>query len=323
MKRVLFVLLAICIASVAFAAGGAQSTEANWPTRPIEIFFPANPGTATEMTLRAIVPYLEKQLGVAITVQSDGAAAGTISLNRIANARPDGYTWGYWTTVWVANRCFGDVLKGRIDPVTDYVWAGGNFADKITVMTRRNGPYQTMADIINAAKDKPNTVTFVRSAPGDVTSANIDYLQESQNVTFNIINGMDGGESIAAIMGGHVDVYVDNVSTSKQLYKDGSVMIAGIGGAERDSDLPEIATFNEQGYAGWPVQTSERHFYGPAGIPQEIANKFREALKKASEDPEYIASLKNLGLDHFYADADESLRQITIYADAFRANAGN
>jgi tripartite-type tricarboxylate transporter receptor subunit TctC len=317
MKRSLFLLFAICIATVTFANGGTQGS--GYPNRPIEIYFPANSGTGTDTTLRVITPYLEKYLGVPVIPVTDGGAAGNISLNRVAQARPDGYTWGYWTIVWVANRCVGETLKGKVDPVTDYVWAGGNYMDQITVVTRKNGPYKRIDDIINAARANPGKVTFARSAPGDVTSLNIEYLERSKGVKFNILSGLDGGESMAAIMGGHVDVYVDNFSSSNQLYLDGSIEVAAIGG-ERVPEMPDVATFNEQGYSDWPVQTSERHFYGPAKIPAEIVNIFRDALQKAAVDPEYIESCKKVNLYPYYADADESLRQIKHYMDVFKAS---
>jgi tripartite-type tricarboxylate transporter receptor subunit TctC len=319
MKRCLFLLFGTCIVATVFAGGGAQSSgsSAGYPNRPIEIFFPANPGTATDTTLRIIVPYLEKYLGVPVMAVSDGGAAGSIALNRVAHAKPDGYTWGYWTIVHVANTCLGDILKGQIDPVSDYVWAGGNYRDQITVVTRKNGPLKTMDDIVNNAKANPGKVIFVRSAPGDISSLAINYLEKSKGIKFNILSGLDGGESMAAIMGGHADVYMDNFSSSNQLYLDGSIEVAGIGGTERVPEMPNVATFNEQGYEGWPVHTSERHFYGPSKIPQEIVDIFRDALKKAAADPEYIESCKRVNLRPYYADADESLRQIRRYADAF------
>ncbi len=323
MKRYLVGLFMSFFAVVVIASGGAQSSgskpkvSSNYPNRPIEIYLPANAGTGTDTTIRVIVPYLEKYLGVPVIINNDAAAAGTISMKRVAQAVPDGYTWGYWTIVWVANRCMGEVIKGSINPVTDYVWAGGNYQDQVTVVTKKNGPYKSLDDIVNAVKAKPNKVTFARSAAGDVTSLSIEWLEKSKNVKFNILSGLDGGESMAAIMGGHVDVYVDNFSSSNQLYLDGSIEIAAIGGSQRAPELPNVPTFDEQGYAGWPVKTSERHFYGSSKIPAEYVNIFREALRKAATDPEYIESCKKINLRPYYADANESLKQIKKYVDIF------
>jgi tripartite-type tricarboxylate transporter receptor subunit TctC len=323
MKRYCIALLMSCIAVVAFASGGSEGpvpipkTSSGYPNRPIQIYLPANAGTGTDTTVRVIAPYLEKYLGVPVIINNDAAAAGTISMRRVAQAVPDGYTWGYWTIVWVANRCMGEVIKGSINPVTDYVWAGGNYQDQVTVVTTKNGPYKSLDDIVKAAKAKPNSVVFVRSAAGDVTSLSIEWLEKFKNVKFNILSGLDGGESMAGIMGGHIDVYVDNFSSSNQLYLDGSIEIAAIGGSQRAPELPNVATFDEQGYEGWPVKTSERHFYGASKIPAENVEIFREALRRAAMDPEYIESCKKINLRPYYADANESLKQIKQYVDMF------
>jgi tripartite-type tricarboxylate transporter receptor subunit TctC len=325
MKRWLIVLLTICIATTAFAGGGAEGsssvtkTSSGWPNRPIEIIAPADPGTGTDVTLRAISPYLEKYLGVSIMIVNEPAANGEIALNRVAKlVRADGYTWGYWNIVGIASRCAVGNLKGRVDPFAEYVWAGGNYFDPNTIITRKNGSLKSLDDIVNAAKANPGGISWGRMGPISQETIYINFIEERRGVKLNPIDSLEGSNGITAVMGGHLDVVSDNLSSSLQMYLDGSIEIIGVGGDERVPEMPNVPTFKEQGY-DFPIQSSERHFYGPAKIDKEIVDFFRDAVKKAAADPAYIETCRKLNLRPWYADADTSLRNVQRYMDTWKS----
>jgi tripartite-type tricarboxylate transporter receptor subunit TctC len=326
MKRYIAVLLAVCIAATAFAGGTTErvpaqgtKTSSGWPNRPIEITLPANPGTGTDTSCRLITPLLEKYLGVPVVILNEGAAMGEISLNRVAKlAKPDGYTWGYWNIVGVAQRCVTGNLKGKIDPLTDYVYAGGNYLDQNVMITRKGGPFKTVDDIVNAAKANPGKISFGRNGPRSTDTLYVTYLEQQLGVKLNPIDGLDGPEATTAIMGGHLDIVTDNVSSSLQMYLDGAIEIVGVGGDERAPQMPDVPTFKEQGY-DFSITISERHFYCPAEVDKEIVDFFRDALKKATADPEYIERCKQVNLRAWYTDADSSVRNMKRYLAAFES----
>jgi tripartite-type tricarboxylate transporter receptor subunit TctC len=325
MKRYFVFLLALCIAATAFANGGAQGsgsgakTSSGFPNRQIEIIAPADPGTGTDVTLRAIAPTLEKHLGVPVVIINEPAANGEIALTRIAKTvRADGYTWGYWNIVGVASRCAIGNLKGKVDALADYVYAGGNYFDPNTIITKKDGPFKNLDDVVNAAQANPGRITYGRMGVISQDAIYMNYMEGNFGVKFNPIDSLEGSNGITAVMGGHLDVVSDNLSSSLQLYLDNAIEIIGIGGDERVPEMPNVPTFKEQGY-NFPIQASERHFFGPAKINQEIVDFFRDAVRKAAEDPEYIERCKQLQLRWRYDNADVTFANMQRYIDTWKA----
>ena len=318
MKRYFVVLLTLCIAATIFAGGGSQSSgsgTSGYPNRPIEILVPVEAGTGTDLTLRAISPTMEKYLGVPILVINEPAANGEVATIRLAkNVRPDGYTWSFWNLPGLAMRCAVGNLKGIVDPVTDFVYGGGTYIDPNVIITQKNGPYKTLDDLVNAAKARPRTISWGRQGPISNDGMYIKFL-EGYGATFNPI---DGSNEIVSIMGGHLDVLSDNVSSSLQAYLDGAFEIIGVGSDQRVPEMPNVATFKEQGY-DFPIQSSERHFWGPAGMDKAVADIFRAAVKNAVADPEYIERCKQLNLNPWHADADVSLRNVQRYVETWKS----
>jgi tripartite-type tricarboxylate transporter receptor subunit TctC len=324
MKRFFVILLMLCIVAAAFSNGAQSSgadgsvnkTSSGFPNRPIEIYVPGDPGTGTDVTLRAITPTLEKYLGVPITVLNESASQGEVAFMRVVRARPDGYTWCFWNITGVAITCTIGNLAGQVDVLNDLVYAGGTYIDQNVFVTKKDGPFKTVADLINAARGKPGDVRWGRYGPQGTDAMCIGYIEKTAGVKFNPIDGLRGSIGMAAIMGGHVDVMVDNISSSLSLQKDGAIEIIAVGGDERVPELPNVQTYHEAGF-DIPMQVSERHFFGPAKMDKEIVDFFAEAVRKAVNDPEYKERCKQLDLRWWYADAETSLRNMRRYVDAF------
>jgi tripartite-type tricarboxylate transporter receptor subunit TctC len=325
MKRWFFLLLTICITAAVFAGGGTEGsgstakTSSGFPNRPIEVIAPGHPGTGVDITLRAIAPTLEKYLGVPVVVVNDPAADGAVALNRVAKtARADGYTWCYWNIVSVATRCGMGTLKNVIDPITEYIYAGSTYIDPNLLLVRKNGPFKNLDDLVKAAKANPGGITFGRGGPTSVESVMASEIEKQRGIKFNPIDSLQGSEGIVAIMGGHLDVTGDNLSSALQAYLDDGIEILAIGGDERVAEMPNVPTFKEQGI-DLPVQASERAFFGPAKIDKEIADFFRDAVKKACDDPEYKARCEQLKLRWAYRDSDTTFKNMQRLMDVFSA----
>jgi tripartite-type tricarboxylate transporter receptor subunit TctC len=320
MKHYLVVLLAFLIVATVFAGGGAQGSNpaSGYPNRPVEILIPGNPGSGADTGARAIAPTLEKYLGVPVVLINEPTANGEVALTKLKNARIDGYTWLTWNSAAVAMRCVVGNLKGVVNVLTDYVYPGGYAIDPLVILTQKNGPYKTIDDVVKAAKANPGKITWGRMGPISADSVLIDYLEANHGVKFNPVDGMDTSDTVTAIMGGHLDIMCDQVSSSLQTYLDGAIEIIGVGGDARISELPNIATFNGQGY-DFPYQANERHFYGPSGVPEEIFNIFSEALRKAINDPEFIERCKNVNMFHWYGNPETALRNMQSFVEAYEA----
>jgi tripartite-type tricarboxylate transporter receptor subunit TctC len=315
MKRYLVVLLVFLITATAFGNGGAQSSNSasGYPNRPIELLVPSAPGAASNTYGRTIAPYLEKYLGVPVVIVSKPGAGGLEMIVTAKNSRPDGYTWASWTVAAVLLPCIIGNLKGTVNPLTDFRDAGATVIDYITMITRKGLGYKTIDEIVNASKANPGTLIFGRSAPGSSDDSFVRYLQQQKGAMFNIVDGYPSFG--AALLGGHVDVMFDSMATTLQAYQDGGIDIIGVGSDQPLPELPGVVTFKELGY-NFAFEAQHRYVFGHAGIPDEIAAIFNEALRKAANDPEYLERLRTMGVRPYYTDSEATakLKQETAVA---------
>ena len=92
-----------------------------WPSRPIEFIVPAAPGGGTDVTVRAIAPFLEKYLGCSIVVNNISGSGGVEAYTNMGTADPDGYTMGLIAMPAVPLASYGgreeltDTVSGLID----------------------------------------------------------------------------------------------------------------------------------------------------------------------------------------------------------------
>jgi tripartite-type tricarboxylate transporter receptor subunit TctC len=284
MKCYLVVLLALLIPAAVFGNGKSQASASGYPNRQIDLLVNSNPGAASDTFVRTLAPFLEKHLGVPVVVTNKTGAGGQEMLIALKNARPDGYTWGAWTLPAVVLYCTIGNLKGNVNVLTDYREAGTACIDYTTIITRKGLGYKTVPEIINASKAKPNTMIYGRSGPGGTDDVFCRALQQ-QGASFHVIDGYITFGT--ALLGGHVDVMVDSLSSTYQAYKDNGLDIVGVGSDERLPELPDIPTYKEQGFDA-PIPAHYRYVFGPAAIPDDIANIFIEGFNKAAQDPEFI-----------------------------------
>jgi tripartite-type tricarboxylate transporter receptor subunit TctC len=322
MKRYLFVLLAICIAVTAFANGGAAGsgsaakTSSGFPNKAIEIIVPYPPASGNDINIRTIAPTLEKYLGVPVVVTNEPAGNGLVALTRMGKTiRADGYTWSYANIVATTSQnVLGDL---SVDPSTEYAYVGVITVDPGLVIAAKNGPYKNMADIVNAAKTKPGQISWGGTGEFSLDGLLCTNLESLAGIDLNLIDTLGGSVGITALMGGHLDLMGDSLSGSLQAYLDGSVEILGIGGDSRAPELPNIPTFKEQGY-DFQIQAAERAIIVPAKTDKDALDFIRDALKKATDDPEYIERCKNVGMRNQYIDPDTTLRDVQNLMEFFK-----
>jgi tripartite-type tricarboxylate transporter receptor subunit TctC len=320
MKRYLFVLLAICVAVTVFAKGGAASsglkTASGFPNRPIEVIVAYNAGGGPDLNIRTIAPSLEKILGVPIVVTNQGGGNGLPALTRIAKTtRADGYTWTIANIIATTSQSvLGDF---QVDPNTEYDYLGVIVVDPGVIVAAKNGPFKNLDDVVTAAKARPSQISYGGDGLYSLDGLTKTNLESLTGIQLNFVN-YPSGEGITSIMGGHMDLMGATVTEAVQSYLDGAVNIIGVGGDTRAPEIPDVPTYQEQGYQ-FTIQAAERAVFTPAGTDPEILKFLRDVLKMAAEDPEYIERCKQLGIRNQYIDGERTHQDVKDFMEFFRS----
>lgn len=309
-KKVLAAVAAaslIALTGCASNSGAATSNSAAAATdfpkkgKSIDLIVAFSSGGAVDTAARLIQPVLEKELGTNVEVVNKPGAGGQIGYTALTGAKPDGYTIGATGSPSVVVSPL-DPARGAKYTRESFKPLGRQVFDPAVIAVQPDSPYQTLKDLLDAAKANPKSMTA--STTGIQTGEHfaLAQIQQVTGAEFAPVHFSEGAsQATTAFLGKHVDVLVANVSDVNDLTKQGKARVLGVMNADRSPALPDVPTFKESGYdveAG-----TARGYSAPAGVPDAVAKKLEAAIEKAIDDPAVVQKMKDLGLQTSYLNA--------------------
>lgn len=259
-----------------------MSQEYPSPDRTLTIVVPSTAGGGSDVNARLFQPLLEAQLGIPVQIENRAGASMQIGTSYVANAEPDGYTvlWAVLPTIasaYLDPERGADFTRSDLAPVVQITEA------PFAISVRADSPYQTLQDLIDAAKADPASV---RSGTTGIMStghfANIAF-QEGVGLQLPTVHFQGGGPEMIALLGGHIDVAFNGTGEVIEHVRSGAVRVLGLMADERHPLLPDVATTAEQNLSVAPMGS----FGGlvvPAGTPDEVIDVLARAVETASKD---------------------------------------
>lgn len=263
---------------IALLAASLSAQAAGFPDHPLTLIVPYPPGGTTDIAARTIAQAMEAGLGQTIVVENRAGAGGSIGMGAVARAKPDGYTMGMGT---IGTQAINQYLYKNMpfDPAKDFVPIALVLTTPNVIAVNANSNIRTLGDLIKAAKDKKLSY----ASPGVGSSVHLTgaYLEQEAGIELLHVPYKGASESIPALIGGQVDVLLDNLPSALSQIKDGS-RIRGIAvtSAERSPSVPNIPTAAESGLKNMDV-TAWFALYAPKGTPPEATKRLIAAAKKA------------------------------------------
>jgi tripartite-type tricarboxylate transporter receptor subunit TctC len=269
-------------------AGGAAAPKVVFPEKgkTVRMIITHGVGGSVDLPARAIAPYVEKILGVTIVPENMEGAGGRRAMEFAFAAPPDGYTI---VVSAFPSRLIGELLYPESKfKMKDFVhlgsWLGGDYR---TVIVANNAPYQTFADLMEASRTK----TLKASGGGGLGSTSqlqTVFLTQKMGMNADFIPYESSAEMVSAVIGGHVDFGLSQISSSARYAQQGDVRILAIHAPKRHTIIPDVPTLEELGYKGVVIPYGVGA-WAPPGTPKEIQQKYGEAILKACQDPEFLA----------------------------------
>ncbi len=278
--RILAILL--LVGSVVVAEAG----QADFPKKGqvITIINPWAAGGASSLGARVLAAGLEKELGVPVLVVDKPGAGGQLGMTDLSQSKPDGYT--------IAYSALSSVVMNYLDPGRkatyqrkDIVGVAAHVSDVRVIGVSAKSSYKTAKDLAEAVKANPGKVKAgTNGALSDAHFAQL-WFEKLAGGQFTHVHYRGAGESIPAVMGGHVDAYFGSTSELHPLVKSGEFRVLAVLGKKESKFLTDVKTAEAQGY---PVfYTTYRDIYAPAGTPREIIDILARAIKKVMESEEH------------------------------------
>jgi len=291
MKELTRRLGALSVASVLGLAALASPAlaQSSYPDRPIRMIVPFSAGGGTDLGARLLADDVEKVLGVTVTVENRPGSGSQLGLTELANSTPDGYTIGAVNQPALDTIILSPERQATFN-IDSFDYIISHVAEPIIIAVKPDSPYNNLTDLVADAKARPGALRVATS--GLLTPEHLAQLQLEQvaETRLRIAHFNGAAESMTQFRGGRTDI-----AFTTPAFLEGMKPLA-ILTSERSAALPDVPTAVEQGFPKL-VMVSTRGFAAPAGLPDDVLAKLREAFAQVASSPEHEERAKASGLN--------------------------
>jgi tripartite-type tricarboxylate transporter receptor subunit TctC len=278
------------MASLALARTRAAHAE-GYPDKPIHWIIPFAAGGNYDVTSRIVGEAMGRNLNQTIVMDNRPGAGGLLGVELTVNAAADGYTvvMASFTVLGVSPYLAGKPsLLSSVTPVSSLSTV------PMVIMAPAKGRFGDMKAVLAEARAKPGTVSIGHAGNGTSNHLDILRLQASEKIQFNIIPYKGSGPGLNDLMGGNLDLYMDQLSTSLPHAKSGRLKALAVVAADRVPELPDVPSLKDLGITPFDGGTTAGLFVR-AGTPAPLVAKLNESAIAALKDQGVIKHLGDLG----------------------------
>ena len=291
--------LAAALAAACTAAPAADFT----PSRTIDVVVHSGPGAGNDVFARAIVGVLEKLKLVPQSMQvvNNTGGGGLVGMSYMAEKKGDDHLLAVFTGVWWVNPMIRKQAKVSIHDLTPIVRL---ILEPSVMAVRADSQFKNAKDFFEAAKKDPGKMKQSGGSISGRDNTTRAVLQKASGAEWQFISMKSGGERIAALLGGHVDMMIMEPSEALEQIRAGKVRVIATLMDKRLEAMPDIPTIKEQGY-NVPEVPQARGFVGPPGMPADVRRYWEGIFSKMHGSKEWQDFVKaNHYVDAFLMGAD-------------------
>jgi tripartite-type tricarboxylate transporter receptor subunit TctC len=295
-----------CIIALAtLAIGGATPALAEYPERTIEIVVPYTPGGTVDLLARALGPRLTAAWGQPVVILNRPGAGGSVGAEQVAKAAPDGYTLlmstnSPLTTNLALYPSLGYDTLRDFEPV---ILAGEN---SLVLAANPALPAKNLKELIALAKGEPGKLNAGTSGNGSTGHLALASFDKQAGIAITHVPYRGGVPSLMAAIAGEVQLVFSDIVPAMPQIRDNRLTALGLTGQRRAGIAPDIATFDEQGLAGFSI-TAWIGVVAPKGTPSDIVHKLNAEISRALKDPDFAGRMTTTGIDPLGSTPEEFL----------------
>jgi tripartite-type tricarboxylate transporter receptor subunit TctC len=272
---------------------GAASAQ-TYPTKPIKMLLGFAPGGPTDVIARVVAQDMTSVLGQAVVVENRTGANSLIATQEVKRAAPDGYTVLATTLAHNVNPILM-ADKNPYDPIKDFAPVALVAVLPLVVVTRPDSPFNSLQDVVNAAKTKPGEVTYGSAGNGGSAHLAAALLETRSDSKMTHVPFRGNAPALSEVMAGRVSfMFYPMVGIADQVAQK-RLKVLAITTPRRHPDFPNAPTTAEAGFPGFDDYTPGVGIVAPAGTPAPVIGKLNEAIRASLAKPETRERLRSLG----------------------------
>ncbi|MGT2507572.1 Bug family tripartite tricarboxylate transporter substrate binding protein [Cupriavidus basilensis] len=292
MRPLLRGLLTVGVGMAAVSTVSVAHAQEWKPARPVRLLVGFAPGGSADLLARLVQAPLSESLGVPVVVENVPGAGGNIAADKVAKSPADGYTIGMGAAGAMA---VSHLLnpKGTPYKVEDFTPIVMLATQPNVVIITPTLPVRNMADFVAYVKQTPSA-TFGTSGVGTSNHLIAETMLHRLGIDMAHAPYKGATPVITDLMGGHIAMTVDNITTAASLVQAGKVKALAVTSSTRSALLPGVPTLAESGLKGFDMPTWQGIF-GPRDLPKPVVERFNKELVKALARPEVKKKLAEFG----------------------------
>jgi tripartite-type tricarboxylate transporter receptor subunit TctC len=264
-----------------------SSPVASWaqdyPNKTVRIIVPFGAGGPADVFSRQLAQHLSESLKQSFVVEDRPGAGSIIGSDAVAKSPPDGYTLLTMSNTHTVNESLTPNKPFQL--MRDFVpVAAINYSDLVMVI-HPSVPAKDIKEFIALAKSKPGELNYASSGPGTPYHMAGELFKSLSGTNLVHVPHKASGEMRNSVIGGHVQMTFDAITTMAANVKAGQVRALGTSAAKRSTVLPDVPTIAEAGVPGYE-STIWLGIMAPAGTPKAIVDKLNAEINKAINRPD-------------------------------------
>lgn len=276
-------LSTLCFAALA-PLTHAQAPQPAWPAKPIRIVVAYPAGGVSDTVARALAEKLAVQLGTSVVIENKAGASGSIGVDAVAKAAPDGYTLGFASISPLAlNPHLG---KSPFDPQKDIAPVVSVMYSPVVLLGTSASKARDFRELLVMAHAKPGEIRWTTSGPASLGHIMLEQIMATAQVQFTHIPYKGGAQQMNDALGGQFEVLSTNAGPAVlQHVKTGKLKPLAVGAPARLDSLPDVPTLAE---LGLPAANMSSLFgiYAPAQTPPAVLARLNAEVNKALALPD-------------------------------------
>ena len=293
------ILTALLFAAAPLFAPTARAADA-WPTKPLRFVVPVVPGGAIDAVSRVVAERLTAALGQQVIVDNRPGAGGSIGLEAVAKANPDGYTLATVTNLITILPSM--YRKLAFDPQTSFAPIILMTTQPLVLAVHPSLPAANFKEFVALSKAKPGTVSFGSGSIHDQLTGELIKQRGGINMTHVPYKG--GGQAIVDLIGGQIQAGVLGSSPVIPQARANKVRVLAVTTRARSPALPNVPTLAESGVSGFDVYQWIA-LLAPARTPKEIVARLNAEVTKILMQPAVRERLEAAGFEPKAGSAKE------------------
>ncbi|WP_022669304.1 tripartite tricarboxylate transporter substrate binding protein [Desulfospira joergensenii] len=252
-----------------------------FPSKSMSMIVPYSAGGSTDIEARILSDLAKKYTDEQIIVVNKTGGGAAIGSAYTAAAKPDGYTFLFAVPAVLTVKPFMVKTTYQFEDLEPLV----RMSNSPRILVAKGGtPFKTFDELISYAKSNPKKVTYASSGAGTTTHIAAMAFAQKADIELNHVPYKGGAKAIAALLGGHNDLFATVPAECMQYVKSGDLKALAVFSKKRLPELPDVPTMMEKGINFSDM--SARVLFLPKGVPAEVKTYLEDLFEKIANDPE-------------------------------------